>query len=218
MMNGNVFIASGTADDIPRALQMINESDIVIAKADLYVRSYRSFGIDDAHEMRERASGKAIGERRAFVISAGAITTEAQNALLKTLEEPPGNALFIFIVPAPLVLLGTVRSRAQIIDLALNPVSAGGVASSATQFLKATPARRLEMLKVVLQKSDDDKYDMSAILSFLAHLETAASSMKNAVAKKETLEAIYCARQYVTDRGALVKTLLESVALLTPML
>ena len=42
---------------------------------------------------------------------------DSQNALLKTIEEPPQNLLFIFTVSAAKSLLLTVRSRARIITL-----------------------------------------------------------------------------------------------------
>lgn len=54
------------------------------------------------------------GERRAFVIEAAdAMAEESQNALLKTLEEPPPYAHLILITDEPGALLGTVRSRCQ---------------------------------------------------------------------------------------------------------
>ncbi len=54
------------------------------------------------------------GEYRVFIIdNADKINTIAQNALLKTIEEPnPGN-IFIFITSTPNKLIQTVRSRCQ---------------------------------------------------------------------------------------------------------
>lgn len=48
-------------------------------------------------------------------------TVEGQNALLKTLEEPPEYVVFIIIVPTTEVLLPTIISRSEIISF--NPVS-----------------------------------------------------------------------------------------------
>jgi len=44
---------------------------------------------------------------------AGAMNPEAQNALLKILEEPPGPVVFVLIEADPALLLPTVRSRCQ---------------------------------------------------------------------------------------------------------
>jgi DNA polymerase III subunit delta' len=54
------------------------------------------------------------GARRVFVIEgADAMADESQNALLKTLEEPPGFVHIILISAEPELLLETVRSRCQ---------------------------------------------------------------------------------------------------------
>ena len=222
---GNVLLIAGTADDVPRVLSYLREAGInTEANPDLYVRSHRQFGVDDAQELRSRASTRAIGDRRVFVIGASGITSEAQNALLKTLEEPPANALFVFVVPAPETLLATVRSRSQIIELPQTGSHRQDLrhdSVDASSFLAAAPAIRIDMLKPILEKDDDDKYDTGAILAFLASLEKTAARMmdlRNPSSTKEALDSIYRARMYVTDRGALVKTLLESVALTAPRL
>jgi DNA polymerase-3 subunit delta' len=54
------------------------------------------------------------GERRVFVIEAAeAMAEESQNALLKTLEEPPPFAHLILVTAEPEALLETVRSRCR---------------------------------------------------------------------------------------------------------
>ena len=216
---GNVLLIAGDRDDTVAALLMLRDAGIeTVSNPDLHIRHYRQFGVDDAQELRTRASSRALGDRRVFVISASSMTSEAQNALLKTLEEPPGNALFVFLIPAPEALLATVRSRSQIIELAGSTKKSSVAAVDAREFFRATPARRIDMLKKILEKDDDDKYDTGAILSFLASLERKSAEIKDIQAKRKILEIIYRVRSYSTDRGALVKTLLESVALLAPVL
>jgi DNA polymerase III delta prime subunit len=219
-ISGNVFLIAGSADNISQVFTLLKESGIETeTNPDLYARNYRQFGIDDAHELRARASARAIGDRRVFIISASGMTSEAQNALLKTLEEPPANALFIFLVPAPEMLLATVRSRSQILKLKDNTGSVMKDTKSKIDlkvFFVSAPAKRIEMLKVILEKDNDDKYDTGAILGFLSSLEQFASQIKNREIMDDTLHTIYRARQYIADRGALIKVLLESVALLLP--
>jgi len=72
------------------------------------------------------------GRRRVFVIDpADRMNAEAQNALLKTLEEPPGQAVLVLVASRPHVLLPTVRSRCfQIGFAAMSPDElASGLAS-----------------------------------------------------------------------------------------
>lgn len=58
------------------------------------------------------ASAPREGRRRVFLIDpADRMNPAAQNALLKTLEEPPGSAVLILVASRPHHLLPTVRSR-----------------------------------------------------------------------------------------------------------
>ncbi|WP_174241981.1 DNA polymerase III subunit delta' [Teichococcus oryzae] len=57
------------------------------------------------------------GWRIVVVEQAEAMNAEAQNALLKTLEEPPARALLLLTTSAPDRLLPTIRSRCRRIDL-----------------------------------------------------------------------------------------------------
>ncbi len=64
------------------------------------------------------------GGRRLFIIDpADRMNSEAQNALLKTLEEPPGPSVLILIAPRAHLLLPTVRSRCFSIPFGPLPVS-----------------------------------------------------------------------------------------------
>src|SRR3954447_15608137 len=65
------------------------------------------------------------GEKRVFVIEAAeAMRDESQNALLKTLEEPPEFAHLILLSSEPEALLETVASRCQAVDFAPLPPAA----------------------------------------------------------------------------------------------
>lgn len=58
------------------------------------------------------------GQRVILVDPAEAMTREAANALLKTLEEPPQGALFLLISHRPGNLLATLKSRCRLIAVA----------------------------------------------------------------------------------------------------
>jgi DNA polymerase-3 subunit delta' len=59
------------------------------------------------------------GKRRVAIIDpADRMNREAQNALLKTLEEPPGEAVLILVASRPQLLLPTVRSRSFVVGFA----------------------------------------------------------------------------------------------------
>ena len=71
----------------------------------------------------ERAASKPnLGGRRVFLIlEAERMNEGAQNALLKTLEEPPGETCLILVTAAAERLLPTIRSRCQRVPFGLLP-------------------------------------------------------------------------------------------------
>lgn len=75
--------------------------------------------VDDARRMSEffaRTSGSG-GWRMAIVDSADELNTEAANALLKLVEEPPDKALILLLSHRPGRLLRTLRSRCRRLTL-----------------------------------------------------------------------------------------------------
>ena len=69
--------------------------------------------VDMAREVIAQASYRPFEARRRVVIvdDAHRLQPAAQNALLKTLEEPPSASMFVLVTPRPDALLETVRSR-----------------------------------------------------------------------------------------------------------
>ena len=74
-----------------------------------------SIKVDQARDAIERSAYRPFEGRRRVVIvnDADAMEASAQNALLKTLEEPPNASTFVLVTARPDVLLPTVRSRCQ---------------------------------------------------------------------------------------------------------
>jgi DNA polymerase-3 subunit delta' len=81
----------------------------------------RTIGIDQIRELVAELSLTSYeGRGKAAVIEpADLMTTNAANSLLKTLEEPPGNALLILIADRPGRLPATIFSRCQRMTIAL---------------------------------------------------------------------------------------------------
>ncbi|MBQ3259372.1 MAG: hypothetical protein IJA68_02530 [Clostridia bacterium] len=73
----------------------------------------RSFHVDEIRRLREEAYILPNeGRRRVFVLrEAGQMTEQAQNALLKLLEEPPPHVVFLMTCEQRFQLLDTVLSR-----------------------------------------------------------------------------------------------------------
>jgi hypothetical protein len=91
--------------------------------------SRRAIGIEAIRELEHFIALKVpnnstpAGIARIVVVEdAHLLTAEAQNALLKTLEEPPADTLIILSSISAQMLLPTISSRAPIVDVKLPPV------------------------------------------------------------------------------------------------
>ena len=75
-------------------------------------------GIDEMRDLREKVKYlPAALRRKVYIIDeAHMLTTEAWNAFLKTLEEPPPHVLFVLATTEPHKVPETVRSRVQRFD------------------------------------------------------------------------------------------------------
>ena len=83
--------------------------------------------IGQVREVIRLASSRPFeGVRRVLVLQADTLNAQAANALLKTLEEPEGETVFLLIVTSREGVLPTILSRAQAVRF--NPVPAGVVA------------------------------------------------------------------------------------------
>ena len=78
-----------------------------------------SIGIDQIREMQKNLVLKPFVEKQKICLISEAqnLTNDAQNALLKTLEEPPENCRIILTATSESFLLPTIVSRCQIISL-----------------------------------------------------------------------------------------------------
>lgn len=108
-----------------RVLEAGNHPDYHVIIKELiryHDKTGKSKGIDlSIHVIRpeliEPAGRKAVmGRGKVFVIEqAELMNPQAQNALLKTLEEPAGRTLIVLLTDQPGCLLQTIRSRCQIV-------------------------------------------------------------------------------------------------------
>jgi DNA polymerase-3 subunit delta' len=82
--------------------------------------------IEQVRELVRQVVGRPFEARaRAFVIDdAHAMTEQAQNALLKGLEEPPATSHLLLVTASPQALLPTIRSRCQVLRLGPLPATA----------------------------------------------------------------------------------------------
>lgn len=84
-----------------------------------YSTSKASFGVDDVRNIIEEVSKKPFeGDKKVIIIHEGnKLTIQAQNALLKTIEEPPMGVHIIILCESLELILDTIKSRCEIYKL-----------------------------------------------------------------------------------------------------
>lgn len=99
---------------------VIQSANHQTAKVDFYILDgENSIGIEKIRELEKWASRKPTlsSHKAAIIAEAEKLTLQAQNALLKTLEEPPKKTLIILTAPQESLLLPTIVSRCKMIRL-----------------------------------------------------------------------------------------------------
>jgi DNA polymerase-3 subunit delta' len=93
---------------------------------ELYVieESKKSISIDTIRQLQDNINLLPTGSRsKAYIIAGGdRMTRQAQNCLLKTLEEPPGYAHIIITAANSDKFIDTIRSRAVTIQVGINSI------------------------------------------------------------------------------------------------
>ncbi len=105
--------------------------------------------VDEIRELRENAIYRPARARyKIYIIDeVHMLTTQAFNALLKTLEEPPEHVKFIFATTEPNKVIATIQSRCQRFD-----------------FANISPRQVAEQLKTILKK-ERIKYEDDLVLA-----------------------------------------------------
>jgi len=95
-----------------RSIQRGNDLDVV----EIDAASNR--GIDDIRALREKARVAPMqGQKKLYIVDeVHQLTSEAFNALLKILEEPPAHVLFVLATTEPERIPDTIRSRCQFFE------------------------------------------------------------------------------------------------------
>jgi DNA polymerase III subunit delta' len=171
---------------------------------DFLILESESFGIDDARNLEKWSSLKPfLSEIKVSHLVTKTITHEAQNALLKVLEEPPVGTYFFISIENLGGLLPTFLSRVRI----LNTTSVRTIDESENtlKFLRSDIKAKFALIRSVSKKEDKSK-----IKNILKNLEIAAyQDTKNSLKETEELKKILTAKIFASARGSSPKMLLE---------
>lgn len=105
--------------------------------------------IDDVRQVQEAVrTASTHRQTRVLFADAAYMTTQAQNALLKLLEEPQDGVSLLLITARPALLLATVRSRCQVVPFVAPKIDFAIPSEHRAQieFMAAGDMRRMQQL------------------------------------------------------------------------
>lgn len=177
-----------------------------LAVTDVEYFSPEAFGIDDVRTLTDMSFIRPVqGDIRLIVVLLKSISTEAQQALLKLLEEPPSSTTFVFCVHSSLYLLPTLLSRFHQQD---NSFSDNTERSKAfEEFCSKAITERLTEITTRLAAKDKNWVEelKHSLLSWL--------TTKPQKVDVQTLSWLYYIGEHLQTRGASNKILLEELAI-----
>lgn len=130
--------ATETEDCVQELKHLIKELDLETQDVFLDSEVVETLTIEMARSLRDRGQQKSTGETRCIIRGFGTATNEAQNALLKIIEDPAAGVYFFLVTPQPDQLLETIRSRALALDnVCSTKLEPGKLDDIAGEFIKS---------------------------------------------------------------------------------
>ncbi|OHB10706.1 MAG: hypothetical protein A3G05_01005 [Candidatus Zambryskibacteria bacterium RIFCSPLOWO2_12_FULL_45_14] len=172
-------------------IRLANNPDFFAFKTD-------TFGIDEARELKLLAARKAVTQQKTFFISPVRITLEAQNALLKTFEDPSPDTIFFLVTREEALIIPTLLSRMQMTRL--NLVQTG---QEAQQFLSSSLKDRLTFAR----KFADEE---GSLPDFLDNLLTLLRKQEGSTG---LIEKVYNLRRLINDSNLMPRLVIEHLSL-----
>ena len=185
-------------------------------------------GIDDVRTLRDAVKlSPAQAKKKVYIIDeAHMLTTEASNALLKTLEEPPEHVMFILATTNPEKLIPTIRSRTTNINFrkatneevvrSLLRVIAGEKKKISEESLgliaKAANGSFRDATKILEQLFTEEKsLDEKDIKEYLFQTkETNVGELLDLLAEKKTKDSLLTIHNFIVKGGS-IKILIQEL-------
>jgi len=175
----------------------------VKANPDFLLVESQPFGIDNVRDLEKWAIGKPfIGETKVSLIVTKSITHEAQNALLKVLEEPPAGTYIFINLENIGGLLPTFISRIMFLDIPqISEKNEKPIENTGHKFINSKIKDKLAVVRALAKKEDNSGLkELIKDLEIVAYNENKpANQMKN----------ILTAKIFASARGSSPKMLLE---------
>jgi len=177
-----------------------------------FIKFEKTVGIEDIRNFQKKLFLTPFKSKtKALILNIeNSLTDEAQNALLKALEEPPNNTVIILTIDSAEILLPTVISRCTVINLKQEKDK---ILSDQSGFILSIDGCKTgERLKLA-QDNGKTKEDAKKFLESLI-LTVRDSLLKNPTGRKlKTLKALNRTYKIISDTNANQRLALENLLL-----
>lgn len=192
------IITGGTSDErSDRINKLLSKRSVSAYDTITIIPEPTSIGVDSVRGIAARLSIHPVASAGHAVIvrDAQTMTPEAQNAFLKTLEEPPGDAIIILETSHVDALLPTILSRCQLVNLGAHPSYTDEQRSECmrtiTSLVESSVGKRLQMIDTLTKTKGDA---LSFVNLAIAALE---KDLKKTGSHAKILRALLMARTHV---------------------
>ena len=168
---------------------------------DFFAFRTETFGINEARVLKLLSARKAVTPRKIFFIASTRLTLEAQNALLKTFEDPFPDTFFFLVTREESLVVPTLRSRMQTIHTHGGDASVG---VEAEKFLSLPIRDRLLFAKSFA----DEEKNLSVFLDDLLCL------LKKQSGARKSLEKVYNIRRSIGNSVTMPRLVIEHLSLM----
>ncbi|MFY9152117.1 MAG: DNA polymerase III subunit gamma/tau [Prolixibacteraceae bacterium] len=148
--------------------------------------------VDDIRNLTDQVRiPPQIGHYSVYIIDeVHMLSSQAFNAFLKTLEEPPRHAIFILATTEKHKIIPTILSRCQIFDF--NRIRIGDIAGHLSHVAKSeTVTIEGEALNVIAQKADGAMRDALSIFDQIVSFSGKSISYKDVISNLNVLDYDY---------------------------
>ena len=211
----HLYCVEGVRDSTPFLEEYVR--GLLGSQAHIFTQAFALFSVDDGRVLSKSASMRATKDTPCVqIVYADSFSVEAQNALLKAIEEPAPHTHYLLVTPRLSKILPTILSRSisfSVIDTTIN----SAVELEMKEFLAGGRTSRMTIIARYLKDLEDEEGETSrrALDLFFERLIVYISGTSS-VAKAQSLLTVMNARKYIRDKGSSQKMIAEYVALLIP--
>ena len=213
----HAYVVGGHKDDARVFIEsFLKEKNIAIENnQDFITTEHVIFTIDHVRDLLQWQKLAPLGEHKIYIAYVSFITKEAENALLKTLEEPIPNTHIILATPKPEMLLPTLLSRVQVL---IPEITTNGGIHKIEEFIAMNIGERMEFIKLLVEKGDDE-YASAEVrekaVEFFDGLENYYAKNISGINKEsaEKIESILKLKKYLFSPMCSTRNIMETVAL-----